>query len=324
VDKTKLAAWFQGWMVVATPEVVTKGGPGSGNWGHAGRPGQRGGSVPKSFAMSLATGRDWQERQQAAREAAGKSKPQEPQGLKAPKFGSTKEAEQWVESQGLVSGRCFFKGFDLDVAQQTVDSLAENINRVPQLKGQIKYMGNNREVNKLKREEARPEVEARVNRIFSSMYGEDRRRMVDRLLKKRPYTIRMVPRAYAIAVGKRDFYISYKWAKDGAALRASLENGVRQGWHPPGTASPKAIVDHEIGHVLEGILQLRRDAPLAAICQAAISNRDYPSQYARKNASEFIAEAWGEFLNNPNPGYVSQQVGNRIMEIVREGARPKW
>jgi len=30
---------------------TTKGGPGSGNWGHAGRPGQRGGSAPKSVVI---------------------------------------------------------------------------------------------------------------------------------------------------------------------------------------------------------------------------------------------------------------------------------
>lgn len=59
--------WLGGWG------VTQKGGPTSGNWGHAGVKGQHGGSAPKSgpgAAMSLATGRDWQERQAAAGEAA--------------------------------------------------------------------------------------------------------------------------------------------------------------------------------------------------------------------------------------------------------------
>lgn len=47
-----------------------KGGPGSGNWGHAGIPGHRGGSAARSFAMSIRTGRDWQERQQAKKKPA--------------------------------------------------------------------------------------------------------------------------------------------------------------------------------------------------------------------------------------------------------------
>jgi hypothetical protein len=39
-----------------TLKIVLKGGPGSGHHGHAGRPGQRGGSVSGSVAMSLRTG----------------------------------------------------------------------------------------------------------------------------------------------------------------------------------------------------------------------------------------------------------------------------
>lgn len=44
--------------------VGLKGSSTSGNWGHAGRPGKLGGSLPRSSAMSINTGRDWQTRQQ--------------------------------------------------------------------------------------------------------------------------------------------------------------------------------------------------------------------------------------------------------------------
>lgn len=52
---------YYGWA------VTRKGGPGSGNWGHAGRKGQRGGSLSKSTAMSLVTGPTAQERQETAK-----------------------------------------------------------------------------------------------------------------------------------------------------------------------------------------------------------------------------------------------------------------
>jgi len=55
--------WLQTWIInqdpVARLAVAEKGGPGSGNWGHAGVKGQRGGSAPKrgmGAAMSLASG----------------------------------------------------------------------------------------------------------------------------------------------------------------------------------------------------------------------------------------------------------------------------
>jgi len=41
----RAAAWFQRW-------AVTKGGPGSGHWGHAGRPGRHGGSAPGGGSVS--------------------------------------------------------------------------------------------------------------------------------------------------------------------------------------------------------------------------------------------------------------------------------
>lgn len=51
-------------MSLKTLFEALKGGAGSGNWGHAGIPGHRGGSMARSFAMSRTSGRDWQERQQ--------------------------------------------------------------------------------------------------------------------------------------------------------------------------------------------------------------------------------------------------------------------
>jgi hypothetical protein len=45
-----------------TLKIILKGGPGSGHHGHAGRPGQRGGSVSGSVAMSLRTGKAAAER----------------------------------------------------------------------------------------------------------------------------------------------------------------------------------------------------------------------------------------------------------------------
>jgi hypothetical protein len=46
---------------------IEKGGPGSGNWGHAGRPGKRGGSAPASSALSRRTGATRDIRRQIAK-----------------------------------------------------------------------------------------------------------------------------------------------------------------------------------------------------------------------------------------------------------------
>lgn len=53
----------------------SKGGPGSGNWGHSGRQGLVGGSAPRSHSMSVRTGADWQKRYEAktGRKPAGEA-----------------------------------------------------------------------------------------------------------------------------------------------------------------------------------------------------------------------------------------------------------
>ena len=75
--------WVQKQLERIHQEEAQKGGPGSGHWGHAGRPGQRGGSVPGSVAVSIRTGRTARERQAAAR-AAGQQKPAPEEGPDIP------------------------------------------------------------------------------------------------------------------------------------------------------------------------------------------------------------------------------------------------
>lgn len=99
--------------------TVNKGGPGSGHFGHAGRPGKVGGSVPSSVAMSIRTGRTAKKRQEeAAKKAAERSqraaKKAEPQAetlsvagytweVEPPKFVDNYEDVQVREKYGLKS-----------------------------------------------------------------------------------------------------------------------------------------------------------------------------------------------------------------------------
>ena len=42
------------------------------------------------------------------------------------------------------------------------------------------------------------------------------------------------------------------------------------------------------------------------------------SGYANTNINEFIAEAWSEYQNNPNPRPLSKQVSERLFELYKE------
>jgi hypothetical protein len=76
-----------------------KGGPGSGHWGHAGRPGHRGGSVAGNIAVSLRTGRTARERQQAAARQQEVRTGADVAGTGPGQFGATKGEELATDKQ---------------------------------------------------------------------------------------------------------------------------------------------------------------------------------------------------------------------------------
>ena len=83
--------WVETYHKKKREEQAEKGGPGSGHWGHAGRPGKRGGSLPGDVAVSIHTGRTARLRQA---EAAGTLVP-------PGQFQTIDQAQLWFQSQNL-------------------------------------------------------------------------------------------------------------------------------------------------------------------------------------------------------------------------------
>lgn len=133
------------------------------------------------------------------------------------------------------------------------------------------------------------------------------------------------------------FNEKYGTPTEAAKMVDSLKHNTGSRWHPVGCDTIKSIADHEYGHQLDQLLQLRSNPELKRIRkeahggQAAHTARtpyesvEVPigpnaktnvtqavSAYAATNAAEFIAESWAEFKNNPNPRPVAVRVGNLI------------
>ena len=296
--------------------TIEKGGPGSGHWGHAGRPGQVGGSVSGSIAISIRTGRTARERQAAAR--AGGAAAQTDQGRRTaqvPTFKTTEEAEKWIENLG-VADRVYLDGFDVRVAQEIAQSLANHKELIPDL--HFSVLGNNRKLSAEMRKEQEPRIRQDMEERGKAWgWTQDR---VDKWIKShlRKVGIRMAPRAYAMAVGHA-FFISYKYGKDYDGFRKSVASDVKNGWHPPGCDSVKAVIDHEIGHVIDSTYNRRASYKMPSLYREASKNPDlFPSRYARKDYGEFFAEGWAEYLNSPNPGSMAKRIGEIVMELTGE------
>lgn len=96
-------------------------------------------------------------------------------------------------------------------------------------------------------------------------------------------------------------------------------------WWPVGCNSFKSVIDHEIGHYLDYSFSksgLRADKQIARLFSLYGGKkekimRNNVSEYASKKTTEFIAECWAEYCNNPNPRAAAKAVGERIIELYK-------
>ena len=108
---------------------------------------------------------------------------------------------------------------------------------------------------------------------------------------------------------------------------AELKKHVESKWHPEGCDTKKAILDHEFSHSIWWHLGLNKDKPYGTsplqdyIRQQMHFGKEYVkknlSQYAATNPNEFFAEAYSEYLNNPQPREIAQKVGELLQKEIQ-------
>jgi hypothetical protein len=104
-------------------------------------------------------------------------------------------------------------------------------------------------------------------------------------------------------------------------------------FHPVGCNTPKSVLDHEFGHSVYFELELdkpfanAKDSPLGKLRDFLVveysggskeSIRKNLSLYAATNMSEFFAEAFAEYQNNPEPRRIAKTVGEYLEEYKKE------
>ena len=117
----------------------------------------------------------------------------------------------------------------------------------------------------------------------------------------------------------------------GDKLAEELKHDVDAKWSPQGCNTVKYVFDHELGHKLDELLGFRKDADYLKIFdENAAKGADYIKenlcQYAYNPIggkvvrsgydahAEFIAEAWGEYLNNKTPRPIAAAVSKLLLD----------
>jgi SPP1 gp7 family putative phage head morphogenesis protein len=115
--------------------------------------------------------------------------------------------------------------------------------------------------------------------------------------------------------------VNAKWGKDPGAFLSQLAKDVNSAFHPAGTDTIRAVADHELGHQLDDLLNLRVDNEINLLYQKHKSKgmKHEVSGYAT-NIVEFIAECWAESCNSAAP----RDAAKSLAEIVRARYRSRF
>ena len=200
-------------------------------------------------------------------------------------------------------------------------SMLENIERMPALKGRMSFIGSAQENGRLWNAANYNYTLDQVEKIYPGMNEFDQQRIAKRNAKK----TKTSGNTYAFARDKNkgqaaEFFkdvdgIAYNeaWGKKASVdkFKAALARDVENKWHPVGTENLRSVMDHEIGHQIDYMLKLSKNPELIKLYRENKDNmKEVLSAYGGKNIAEFIAESWGEYINNPAPRPLAKQVGD--------------
>ena len=235
-----------------------------------------------------------------------------------------KEAEQFFRNELGVN--CSLAGFTKNNMAQ-VESIFRSVERhfqcYPELKKETQYVGT-----------IRGRVEMLVAKKFEELKADSRFAGLgdDYLMKYakdfiKQFKVNAKKNIYAYSHGAFKEWglagIAFNTMWQGDKIDDSLKNDVKAKYHPTGTATLKAVFDHELGHEIDRLLGLRSHADFLKIYREETLKgkehvKDNLSNYSNKNAAEFIAEAWSEYLNNEKPRPIAVAVSMLIKKLYAE------
>lgn len=220
-----------------------------------------------------------------------------------------------------------YNGIDIEVANEWNEALRDTFEKFPELQKEMQFVGTIQERNKKLSKDYEAYAFKRLKTRhpnhdddFLKPYAERQAKNAVKGFKASPNTM-----AQSFSDGDPVFKdisgvtLNKDKAKNYTMMKLQLEDSEKMKWNPVGSNSPRSILDHEIGHQLDDLLDIRSkeviqdlyDSRTAHEITADLSeyawNNKAPNRYA-----ELIAEGWAEYMNNPEPREVARVIGETI------------
>lgn len=239
-------------------------------------------------------------------------------GLKYVPAKTVKDAEEWLLKNTSVK-YTNLKGLDIDVVNDMVERYLYHIKLEPKISNKINFYGTAQAQNDLW-------YKAKLKDAIEQWS----RRFPDDLEKATSFAKRQIKKpsmsAYAHSWKMQDYDFSgialnKKFGGDRALFITNLQKETASKWNPIGCDTPKYVFDHEFGHIIDDIYNISK----SDLVNGLYKNMNIKtieselSRYAATNRDEFVAEAWAEYLNNPAPRPVAKEIGDLMMQKIKEG-----
>lgn len=240
-----------------------------------------------------------------------------------------KEAEEYARSLGFEAS---YKGVELEMANAMNESFKRGLDFCPSIRERMQMVGSGQERNKVLKQALTDYYLNNSTSLQNARALGYSDKQIENLAKK--WASKSVGRVGSNVLAfasdttttgideiKRfsGIFVNNKYANY-ALMAKEAEENVKIKFHPVGTDSVKAIFDHEMGHQLDYALGLRKHPDIVKLYRgmSKAEIKDNLSEYANENIKEFIAEAYSEYLNNPQPREVARQVGEIIERLADE------
>ncbi len=234
---------------------------------------------------------------------------------------TVKEAQEWAMKNNLAD-KVSYKGINVEVANEWNRGLFNHIQEFPELRKNIQFVGTIQEMNNTFVDICLSKFMTTSHwRVLVEKRGfENAKKYVTKELKRK---VGRVPgNTFAVSCntdGVKGISVNQKFGKDVDLFNRSLEMNVKTGFHPTGCNRIKSVVDHEMGHEIDKLLNLTTNKKVINLYNESRSVIGSElSRYAETNIQEFIAEAWAELKNNPNPRRIAKELGKIIQQLKRK------
>lgn len=242
------------------------------------------------------------------------------------------EAEEFARNNlGVLN--VSYRGVDVVTANAWNEGLYDTFTRFPELKNNFGFVGEAHERNAMLKPVARQYFLDELLKLNPGFTVTDLEPYADKKLKSFMKALQVGKNTFAqswapshdIFAAFRGVSVNRDWGKKSAVFVNALQENVQSKFHPIGCDTIRSVLDHEIGHQLDNLLNIsdideikklfdsRTHAELTEALSTYAWNNNNKNRYG-----EMIAEAWAEYCNNPEPREIAQAVGTIIEKEYRK------